>query len=132
VENKEGPSNDKNKNKNEVNKKWFTDETNKVKSMADLWQQYSPATLSEMYNEFTKYTKRMTEIYYEYAGSSQRMTELYKELAANAEKMTELYKESGKCTEEMSRYWLNYFWMSPSSKNIKEKQEHQEHQEQEE
>jgi hypothetical protein len=67
-------------------------------------------------------------VYYKYAGSSQRMTELYKELAANAE-MTELYKESDKCTEEMSRYWLNHFWMNPSSGNNKEKQEHQEQEE---
>jgi hypothetical protein len=122
VVNKEGTSDDK---------KDFTDDTNSVKSMTDLWHQYSPIAWSEMYSEFVKYTKRMTEIYNEYAGSSQRMTDLYKDLAANAERMTELYKESGKCTEELYKYWLNYIWMNPSSINSKETQEHQEHQEQE-
>ena len=118
--NKEGTSNDK---------KDFTDDTNSVKSTTDLWRQYSPMAWSEMYSEFFKYTKRMTEIYYEYAGSSQRMTDLYKDLAANAERMTELYKESGKCTEEMNKYWLNFIWMNPSSRNSKKTQEHQEQEE---
>jgi hypothetical protein len=121
VENKEGTSDDK--NKNDVNRKRFNDDTNAIRSITDLWQQYSPMTWSEMYNEFVKYAKRMTEIYYEYAESSRRMTELYKELAANTERMTELYKESGRWTEEMSKYWLNYFSMNPSSRNNKEKQE---------
>jgi hypothetical protein len=47
-----------------------------------------------MYNEYAKYTTRMTEIYQEYAKGSERMTELYKELAMIADKMTELYKET--------------------------------------
>jgi hypothetical protein len=85
---------------------------NAAKSITDLWQQYSPTTWSEMYNEYVKYTIRITEIYQEYAKSSEKMTELYKELAINAEKMTELYKESAKNTEKMTKYWLNYFsWM---------------------
>ena len=29
------------------------------------------------------------------------------------------YTESGKCTEEMNKYWLNYIWMNPSSRNSK-------------
>jgi hypothetical protein len=109
-------------NKNDYNKKLYTDfDTNAVKSITDLWQQYSPMTWSKMYNEFVEYTTRMTEIYEEYAKSSERMKELYKELAANAEKMTELYKESAKSTEKMSKYWLNYFWMKPLSENKEEK-----------
>jgi hypothetical protein len=89
---------------------------NTAKSITNLWQQYSPTAWSEMYNEYVKYTIRMTEIYQEYAKSSERMTELYKELAINAEKMTELYKESAKNTEKMTKYWLNYFsWMKPLS-----------------
>jgi hypothetical protein len=118
-------SNNNRDNKNDNNKKHFTDvDTNAVKSIADLWQQYpSPMAWSKMYNEYVKYTTRMTEIYEEYAKSSERMKELYKELAANAEKMTELYKESAKSTEKMSKYWLNYFWIKPLPENKKEKQE---------
>ena len=37
--------------------------------IADLWQQYSPATWIEIYSEFLKYTTRMSEIYHEYAKS---------------------------------------------------------------
>jgi hypothetical protein len=120
VENKEDATDYKN---NDANKE---DNTNTAKSMTDLWQQYSPMSWGKMYNEYIKYTKRMSEIYYEYAVSSQRMTELYKELAANAERMTKLYKESAKSTEEMSKYWLKYFSVNPSSRNNKEEQEHQE------
>ena len=69
-----------------------------------------------MYNEYAKYTTRMTEIYQEYAKSSERMTDLYKELAMNADKMTKLYKETAESTEKMSKYWLNYIsWMKPLS-----------------
>jgi hypothetical protein len=81
---------------------------------------------SEMYNEYSKYTTRMTELYQEYAKSSERMTELYKEMAINADKMTELYKEFAKSTEKMGNYWLNYIsWMKPlsESKEEREKQE---------
>jgi hypothetical protein len=120
MENKEDSNNTDNKNDNNNNKKHFTDDVDKnaVKSITDLWQQYSsPMTWSKMYNEFVEYTTRMTEIYEEYAKSSERMKELYKELAANAEKMTELYKESAKSTEKMSKYWLNYFWMKPLSED---------------
>jgi hypothetical protein len=75
-----------------------------------LWQQYSPMAWNDMYNEYIKYTARMTEIYKEYIKSSERMTESYKELAENAQRMTELYKESAKNTERITKYWLDYFW----------------------
>ena len=105
----------------------YTDfNTNLAKSFTDLWQRYSPTSWSEMYNEYAKYTTRMTEIYQEYAKSSERMTELYKELAMIADKMTELYKETAESTEKMSKYWLNYIsWMKPLSEN-KEQKEKQE------
>ena len=39
-----------------------------------------------MYNEYAKYTTRMTEIYQEYAKVSERMTELnHKDFAMNAD-----------------------------------------------
>ena len=125
---KDGKNNiNNNKNDDSKKRKHFTDvNTNTVNLITDLWQQYSPMTWTEMYNEYVKYAARMTEIYQEYAKSSERMTELYKELAVNAEKMTELYKESAKSTEKMTKYWLNYFsWMRPLSENKgkKEKQE---------
>jgi hypothetical protein len=48
----------------------FTDfNANVSKSFTDLWQR-SPSAWSEMYNEYAKYTTRMTEIYQEYAKSS--------------------------------------------------------------
>ncbi len=118
VENKKDTSNYK--NDNDVNKENYP---NTAEFITNLWQQYSPLSWGQMYNEYIKYTKRMSEIYYEYAVSSQRMAELYKELAVSAEKMTELYKESAKSTEEMSKYWLKYFSVSHLSRNHKEKQE---------
>jgi hypothetical protein len=118
MENKKDTTNYK--NDHDVNKENFP---NTAEFITNLWQQYSSLSWGQMYNEYIKYTKRMSEIYYEYAVSSQRMAELYKELAVSAEKMTELYKESAKSTEEMSKYWLKYFSVSPLSKNYKEKQE---------
>ncbi len=89
-------NNDSNEKKEDAKLKKEIDlvNPNEIESISNLWQQYSPMTWSETYNQYIKYTRRMTEIYNEYAKSSQRMTELYTELAANAEKMTELYKES--------------------------------------
>ena len=127
MENRQDSSNN-NDNKNHKKKKKndsnFIDiNANTAKSITNLWQQYSPTAWSEMYNEYVKYTIRMTEIYQEYAKSSERMTELYKELAINAEKVTELYKESAKNTEKMTKYWLDYFsWMKPLSENKEEKE----------
>jgi hypothetical protein len=104
----------------------FLANPNAVASNSNLWQQYSPMAWSEIYNEYINYIRRMTEIYNEYAKSSQRMTQLYKELAANAEKMTELYKESANSTERMSKYWLNFLWMKPLSKNKGEEKDEEE------
>lgn len=109
-----------NKKKPPVNKENYP---NTAEFITNLWQQYSPLSWGQMYNEYIKYTNRMSEIYHEYAVSSQKTAELYKELAVSAEKMTELYRESGKSTEEMSKYWLKYFSVSPLSRNHKEKQE---------
>jgi methyl-accepting chemotaxis protein len=131
MKNSQDRSNNSNDNKNYKKKKQddidFTNfSANVSKSFTDLWQRYSPAAWSEMYNEYARYTTRMTEIYQEYAKSSERMTELYKELATNADKMTELYKETAESTEKMSKYWLNYIsWMKPLSEN-KEQKEKQE------
>jgi hypothetical protein len=120
-------SNNKNYKKKKQDDIDFTDFNASVsKSFTDFWRRYSPSAWSEMYNEYVKYTTRMTEIYQEYAKSSERMTELYKELAMNADKMTELYKETAESTEKMSKYWLNYLsWMKPLSEN-KEQKEKQE------
>jgi hypothetical protein len=41
-----------------------------------------------MYNEYSRYTTRMTELSPEDAISSEKMTELCKEMAMNADKMT--------------------------------------------
>jgi uncharacterized coiled-coil DUF342 family protein len=123
-------NNDKNYKKRKQDDIDFTDfNTNVSKSFTYLWQRYSPKAWSEMYNEYAKYTTRMTEIYQEYAKSSERMTELYKELAMIADKMTELHKETAESTEKMSKYWLNYIsWMKPwkplsENKKQKEKQD---------
>jgi predicted nuclease with TOPRIM domain len=131
MKNRQVKSNNSNENKSYKKKKQddidFTAySANVSKSFTDLWQRYSPTAWSEMYNEYAKYTTRMTEIYQEYAKSSERMTELYKELAMIADKMTELYKETAESTEKMSKYWLNYIsWMKPLSEN-KEQREKQE------
>ncbi len=92
---------------------------NQFKSITDWWEQYSPLTWGEMYNEYIKYTASMTEIYKEYVKSSERMTELYKELAINTERMTELYKESVTSTERMTKYWVNKFHNPSYSKEQK-------------
>jgi hypothetical protein len=98
---------------------------NEIASISNLWQQYFPIAWSETYNEYINYTRRMSEIYNEYAKSSQRMTQLYKELASNSEKMTELHRESANSTEKMTKYWLDFLWMKPLSKNKEGKQEEQ-------
>jgi uncharacterized protein YydD (DUF2326 family) len=120
-------NNDSNEKKEDAKLKKEIDlvNPNEIESISNLWQQYSPMAWSETYNQYIKYTRRMTEIYNEYAKSSQRMTELYTELAANAEKMTELYKESANSTEKMTKYWLDFLWMKPLSKNEEGKQEEQ-------
>ncbi|HEU4824541.1 MAG TPA: hypothetical protein VFS97_14050, partial [Nitrososphaeraceae archaeon] len=60
-------NNNKNHKKKKKNDRNFIDiNANAAKSITDLWQQYSPTTWSEMYNEYVKYTIRMTEIYQEY------------------------------------------------------------------
>jgi esterase/lipase len=84
--------------------------SNQFTPIMPLWQQFSPVAWSNMYNEYIKYTTRMTEIYNEYIKSSERMVELYKELAANTHRMTELYKESAKSTEKITNYWSDFFW----------------------
>jgi hypothetical protein len=118
--------NKKYKKKKENDNNFIDTNADAAKSLSNLWQQYSPAAWAEMYNEYVKYTIRMTEIYQEYAKSSERMTELYKELAMNAEKMTQLHRESAKRTEKLSKYWLSFFsWIKPLSEN-REKNEKQE------
>jgi esterase/lipase len=84
--------------------------SNQFTPIMPLWQQFSPVAWNNMYNEYIKYTTRMTEIYNEYIKSSERMAELYKELAANTHRMTELYKESAKSTEKITNYWSDFFW----------------------
>lgn len=96
-----------------------------INLFTEWWQQYSPLSWIEMYNEYVKYTTSMSKIYKEYIKSSERMTELYKELAANTERMTELYKESVNSTERMTKYWSNKFGnlSSLKSKEGKDRQE---------
>jgi hypothetical protein len=120
MEEEEGPSST---NSNKDNKNDFT-HSNPFTPIMPLWQQYSPMAWANMYNEYIKYTARMTEIYNEYIKSSERMTELYKELAENAQRMTELYKESAKSTERITKYWSDYFWKPLSA--AKEEQQEQE------
>ena len=81
--------------------------------IADLWQQYSPATWIEMYSEFLKYTTRMSEIYHEYAKSSEKMTALYKELAGKRRENDRVIHKS----------WLHFFGNKSLSKNNKEQEE---------
>src|SRR5215208_866398 len=63
-----------------------------------LWQQYSPMAWNDMYNEYIKYTARMTE----------------------------MYKESAKNTERITKYWLDYFWKPLSAAKEEEGEEKEE------
>jgi hypothetical protein len=69
MENRQDSSNNNdNKNHKKKNDNNFIDiNANTAKSITNLWQQYSPTAWSEVYNEYVKYTIRMTEIYQEYA-----------------------------------------------------------------
>ena len=87
-EEKENRCSDSNKdNKNNIT------QPNQFTPFMPLWQQYLPMAWSNMYNEYSKYTARMTE----------------------------LYKESAKSTERISKYWLDCFWKPLS--NVKEEEE---------
>ena len=69
MDNRQDSSNNNNNNDNKNYKKkkendndFININANAAKSFTDLWQQYSPTAWSEMYNEYVKYTVRMTEI----------------------------------------------------------------------
>ena len=60
----------KNYKKKKLNEKDFIDiNANAAKSFTDLWQRYSPTAWNEMYNEYSKYTTRMTELFIQFPKS---------------------------------------------------------------
>ena len=122
MEEEEGHSSINSNNKDDKNN---LTHPNQFTPFIPLWQQYSPMAWNNMYNEYIKYTARMTEIYKEYIKSSERLTELYKELAANTQRMTELYKESAKSTERISKYWLDFFWKPLSAAKEEGEEQHE-------
>ena len=90
------------KGKDNNNEERNMNNPNQLTLITDWWQQNSPMSWGETYNEYIKHITSMTEIYKEYIKRSEKMTELYKELAVN--------------TERMTNHWVNKFPKPSSSK----------------